>query len=200
MHTSSSFTSPGAECSEAASDRELVRQIQQGSDQAATLLYEKYAVRLKKLADRQMSTEVRRVNEPEDIVQSAFRSLFRGVNSGCFDAPEGRSLWSLLTVIAIHKVCRKATRDRNVSAVSLNGENSDAPEVFDFPDGLSPEQFEASLREAIEGLRPGEQSIVQLRVQGFTVEEISDRLQMSCRTIERTLQRIREKLADELSL
>jgi DNA-directed RNA polymerase specialized sigma24 family protein len=37
-----------------------------------------------------------------------------------------------------------------------------------------------------------------MRVQGFTVEEISARVDRSCRTVERTLQRIREKLSEKL--
>lgn len=178
------------------SDQDLVILIQAGDDDAATLLYDRYSTRLKLLADQQMSQGVRRVFEPEDIVQSAFRSLFRGVNAGSYCAPEGRSLWSLLAVIAINKVRRKATRDRSVVAVSLESASSDDQTAIDVPDSLSPEQFESSLREAIESLRPAEQEVVQLRVQGFSVEEISDRLQRSCRTIERTLQTIRAKLAE----
>ncbi len=178
------------------SDHDLVMLIQAGDDDAATLLYDRYSTRLKLLADQQMSQGVRRVFEPEDIVQSAFRSLFRGVNAGSYCAPEGRSLWSLLAVIAINKVRRKATRDRSVVAVSLEAASSDDQTAIDVPDSLSPEQFESSLREAIESLRPAEQEVVQLRVQGFSVEEISDRLQRSCRTIERTLQSIRAKLAE----
>jgi len=176
------------------SDHDLVALIQGGDDDAATTLYERYSERLKSLANKQMSPVVRRVFEPEDIVQSAFRSLFRGVSCGSYSAPEGRSLWSLLAVIAMNKVRRKATRDRSVRAVSLEA-SSDGHSALDFADALSPEQFESSLKEAIESLRPGEQEVVQLRVQGFSVEEMSDRLQRSCRTIERTLQNIREKLA-----
>ena len=175
-------------------DHDLVALIQGGDDDAATQLYQRYSERLKTLANKQMSPGVRRVFEPEDIVQSAFRSLFRGVNCGSYSAPEGRSLWSLLAVIAMNKVRRKATRDRSVRAVSFGNFSADQSTI-DVADSLSPEQFESSLKEAIESLRPGEQEVVQLRVQGFSVEEMSDRLQRSCRTIERTLQNIREKLA-----
>ena len=174
--------------------------IRQGNDDAATALYQRYAARLRGLADRKMSHGVSRMFEPDDIVQSAFRSLFRGVSAGMYEAPEGSSLWSLLAVIAIHKVQRKATRDKSVLATSFPDCSSGDSEGLDFEGHLSPEQFECSLREAIEGLKPAEREVVELRVQGFSVEEISDRLQRSCRTVERTLQRIREKLAEELAL
>ncbi len=180
------------------SDETLVVRIQSGDDAAATELYQRYSTRLRVLADRQMSSAIRRTHEADDIVQSAFRSLFRGVNSGAYTAPEGQSLWSLLAVIAIHKIRRKATRRKSVATLSLDdsAEHHSAQESIEAD--VSAEQFESSLRESIEGLRPNEQKIVELRVQGFSVVDIANCLQNSCRTVERTLQRIREKLAAEL--
>ncbi|MBL8817692.1 MAG: sigma-70 family RNA polymerase sigma factor [Planctomyces sp.] len=180
------------------SDRLLAERIRTGDEGAAEELYQRYALRLRGLADRQMSAGIRAMHEPEDIVQSAFRSLFRGVVSGDYVAPEGSSLWSLLAVIAIHKVRRKASRNRSVAASSMPLSDSGIAEFDVAAEGLTAEQFECSIREAIEQLRPAEQEIVHLRVQGYTVEEISDRLQRSCRTIERSLHSIREKLADVL--
>lgn len=184
--------------SEDVPDEMLIERIQSGDDSAAAELYHRYAARLRVLADRQMSSAIRRTHEADDIVQSAFRSLFRGVNSGTYTAPEGQSLWSLLAVIAIHKVRRKATRNKSVKAVSLDDSSEHPPDHDQFEADVSIEQFESSLRESIEGLRPNEQKIVELRVQGFSVLDIADHLQNSCRTVERTLQRIREKLAAEL--
>lgn len=181
------------------SDRTLVRKLRDGDESAATELYQRYAGRLFGLADRQMSAGIRRTHEPDDIVQSAFRSLFRGVSSGSYDAPEGNSLWSLLAVIAIHKVRRKASRDRSVKATSFiqpDGEQSSSQQV---PDTISEQQFEYSMNETIEFLNEQEKQIVGLRVQGYTVEEISSEVGRACRTIERTLQRIRQKLSEKLA-
>ncbi len=179
-------------------DRTLVSRLRRGDEVAATELYRRYAARLHGLADRQMSSGIRRTIEPDDIVQSAFRSLFRGVSAGSYEAPEGHSLWSLLAIIAIHKVRRKASRDRSVPASSFQGPDGEPPSSQQFAATVSEQQFESSLKEAIEFLQPQEREIVELRVQGFTVEEISQRAGRSGRTIERTLQRIREKLSDRL--
>jgi len=193
------FRKPLANSSESdVTDRLLVARLKDGDESAATELYRRYASRLHGLADRQMSAGIRRTHEPDDIVQSAFRSLFRGVSSGSYDAPAGNSLWSLLAVIAIHKVRRKVSRDRSVSAgsfVQLEDEPSSSQEI---PGTISEQQFESSLSESIEFLQQHEREIAGLRVQGFTVEEISERVQRSCRTVERTLQRIREKLSEKL--
>ena len=180
------------------SDKSLVSRLRDGDEAAAAQLYRRYAARLHGLADRQMSAGIRRTHEPDDIVQSAFRSLFRGVAAGSYQAPEGNSLWSLLAIIAIHKVRRKASRDRSVAANSFQGPHGDPGSSAQFEATVSEQQFESSLSEAIEFLQPQEREIVELRVQGFTVEEISQRVGRSGRTVERTLQRIREKLSDRL--
>ena len=69
-------------------DRMLVARLKDGDETAATELYRRYAGRLHGLADRQMSAGIRRTHEPDDSVQSAFRSLFRGGSSGSYDAIE----------------------------------------------------------------------------------------------------------------
>ena len=179
-------------------DRSLVARLKDGDETAATELYRRYAARLHGMVDRQMSAGIRRTHEPDDIVQSAFRSLFRGVSSGSYDAPAGNSLWSLLAVIAIHKVRRKVSRDRSVVAGSFVQMENEPSSFQEIPGTISEQQFESSLNEAIEFLQPHEREIVALRVQEFTVEEISERAARSCRTVERTLQRIREKLSEKL--
>jgi len=180
------------------SDRSLVAQIRSGDQEAANALYERYSQRLFGLAHRQMSERVRRLTEPEDIVQSAFRSLFRGVYSGSYDAPEGCSLWQLLAVIAMNKVRRKVSRDKSVQPSLSIGVSSSEGAAIDVPEVRETEGLENALRDALECLRPMEQDVVRLRVQGFTVEEISEKLNRSRRTVERTLQQARESLADHL--
>ncbi len=57
-----------------------------------------------------MADLLRAQTEPEDIVQSVFKSVFRGMNTGNYDAPQGGTLWHLMAVIAVHKVRRNARR------------------------------------------------------------------------------------------
>ena len=42
--------------------------------------------------------------DPEDIVQSVFRTFFRRATLGQYTVPEGEELWKLLLVIALNKV------------------------------------------------------------------------------------------------
>ena len=87
-----------------ASDQTLVIAVRNGDQRSATELYDRYARRAFGLVHAQMSNWLATVTEPDDIVQSVFKSVFRGVTSGKYEAPEGNTLWSLIAVIAVQIV------------------------------------------------------------------------------------------------
>ncbi|MCU0714650.1 MAG: RNA polymerase sigma factor [Pirellula sp.] len=181
------------------SDQSLILEVRSGSQQAAAALYERYAPRILGLVSSQMNDALRAQVEPQDIVQSIFKSLFRGVSAGKYDAPEGGTLWQLMAVVAIHKVRRNGAKRHALKRDSRRTHSIDALEGEDFVGKASPEEFEAALFETTECLKPAEKSVVLLRVQGFTVEEISQRTERSHRSVERLLQSARERLAKVLS-
>src|SRR6516162_9882809 len=86
------------------SDRSLLRRFQQGQTDASTELYLRYAQRLMAVAASQTSSDLARRVDPEDIVQSVFRTFFRRATLGQYAVPEGEELWKLLLVIALNKV------------------------------------------------------------------------------------------------
>lgn len=181
-------------------DSSLIVEIRDGSEAAATQLYDRYARRLFGLVKSQMGSRLRSTTEPEDIVQSVFKSVFRGVQSGGYDAPPGDTLWNLVAVIAVHKLRKTASRQtaqcRDVArSVPLNDVGGQLQES-----APTMESIEASVRETLDLLRDGEREVVLLRVQGYSVEEISEKLGRSRRTIERNLQRSRQRLAAVLEL
>ena len=55
-----------------------------------------------------MSAKLARRMDAEDVVQSAFRSFFSGVNRDQFQLEESGDLWRLLVVIALNKLRRQA--------------------------------------------------------------------------------------------
>lgn len=181
-----------------ASDQALVVAVRNGDQNSASELYDRYARRVFGLVRAQMSNWLATVTEPDDIVQSVFKSVFRGVASGRYEAPEGNTLWSLVAVIAVRKTtCRArhhfaATRDsnRNVPLESLG--DSELATIYDC------QGLELDLKETLESLRESDQRVLLARIQGHSVEEIADTIGRTTRTVERSLQRIREKLADLL--
>lgn len=161
------------------------------------MLYDRYARRVFGLVESKLGARLRASTEPEDVVQSVFKSMFRGVQSGHYDAPPGTTLWNLLAVIAVHKLRRKAVhyaaqcRDskRNVSLEVVDGVSLDESSL---------EFLEMTLRETLETLRPLDREILSLRIERYTVDEISDQTGRSRRTVERSLQRSREQLSSLL--
>ena len=101
------------------SDGSLLRRIQGGEEDAATELYLRYSNRLINLARNNTAPELAVRFDPEDVVQSVFRSFFRRASTGGYDVAEGGELWRLLLVLALNKVRALAihhrSQKRNVS-------------------------------------------------------------------------------------
>lgn len=180
------------------SDRSLIAKIREGDGIAAEGLYRKYSDRIMGLVQSQMGELLRSVTEPEDIVQSVFKSVFRGVLSGAYEAPEGQTIWQLLAVISVNKVRRKARSQlaerRDIRRTSALDGESEAGLALDN------QEIELSVKEALQKLEPLDQVVVQYRLEGHTVEEIAAQTERSRRTIERSLQRIRDQLTEMLEI
>ncbi len=175
----------------------LVRRLRGGDENAASQLYDRYSRRLMSMIGKKMCSRMRRSTEPEDVVQSVLRSVFMGVRSGHYEAPAGSTLWNLMAIIAMRKLQK---RYREMNQPSKGGdrrldETIDWDEVID---GQSLEVLEEGIREFLEPLRPAEKEIVTLRLHQYSVEEISQRIGRSRRSIERILQRCRSQLSAQL--
>ena len=105
----------------APSDRSLLRRFRGGQPDAATELYLRYAERLRALADKQCAPDLAPRLDPDDIVQSVFRTFFRRAAGGQYDVPEGEDLWKLFMVIALHKVRSAAAFLRAAKSAPITG-------------------------------------------------------------------------------
>jgi RNA polymerase sigma-70 factor (ECF subfamily) len=191
---------PGAEASrgEGASDRSLLRRFRSGQSDASTQLYLRYAKRLQALAASRSSPELARRVEPEEIVQSVFRTFFRRAARGEYDIPDGEELWKLLLVIALNKVRaagafhRAAKRDMRQTAGGA---------AFDRAVEAEPGRDEAALAvlrmvvdELLEAMPAPHRQMVEMRIEGYEVAEIAERAGRSKRSVERVLQDFRARL------
>jgi RNA polymerase sigma-70 factor, ECF subfamily len=183
----------------ASSDHSLLGRFRHGSEDAATQLYLRYAGRVRALARAQASPGLARRVDVEDIVQSVFGSFFRGASGGFYDVPVGEELWKLFLVIALNKIRAKgayhqaAMRDvrRSAGAEGLESCADDRTGA----DEASLAILQMTIDEALESLSPTHKEMVALRVEGYQVAEIAERTGRSKRTVERTLQEVRQKLA-----
>jgi RNA polymerase sigma-70 factor (ECF subfamily) len=182
---------PGA----APSDRSLLRRFRGGQPDAATDLYLRYAGRLRALAAGQCAPDLAPRMDPDDIVQSVFRTFFRRAARGQYDVPEGEDLWKLFMIIALHKIRsaaafhRAAKRDVRATATGLG----DAPGGQDpaAPDEMALTTLRMVIDELLGNLTPSMRAIVELRVEGHEVDEIARRTQRSRRSVERALHEFR---------
>jgi DNA-directed RNA polymerase specialized sigma24 family protein len=183
--------------------------LQAGGDSAAQHLWERYFHRLVHLARARLraARRVGAVEDEEDAALSAFDSFCRGAAAGRFPQLADRDgLWRLLVVITLRKVMAQAGRQaaRKRGGGRLVGESAiiagDAAEARGLDriaaDEPGPEVAAMvideyrRLRDRLgnEALR----QVLDLRLQGYTREEIADRIGCAERTVRRKLDLIRE--------
>ena len=180
------------------SDRSLLRRFRRGQHDGPTLLYLRYARRLRALAARQSAPGLAARVDPEDIVQSVFRTFFRRAAGGQYDVPEGEEIWKLLLVIALHKIrsagdFHRAAR-RDVRRTASGAAYDRALEAAGGRDEVALTVLCLVIDEILYALPSGHRPIIERRIEGYEVVEIAAQLQRSRRTVERVLQEFRRKL------
>lgn len=186
---------------------QLVVQFREGEQDAANEIFNRYVRRLVGLARSRLSEVMQRRVDPEDAVQSAYRSFFRRVANDDISLTGGGDLWRLLAGITVNKVrgqvefhtAKKRAVTREVaqnpfeSTISLSREAVDVmPEAVDVTATI--EELEAVMRD----LEPKQRRILELRLNGESVKEISREVSRTDRTVRRTLNLIRDRLEERL--
>src|SRR5262249_28947338 len=91
-----------------ASSNDLLARWRAGDEAAAAELFRRYASRLIGLARSRLSAQLHRRLDPEDVVQSVYRSFFAGAKDGRYQPPPGGELWGLLVAMTLHKLHQQA--------------------------------------------------------------------------------------------
>jgi RNA polymerase sigma-70 factor (ECF subfamily) len=178
-----------------ASDRVLLSQTREGRGEAFTLLYRRYANRLRAVVWSRTSLALAPRFDPEDVVQDVFSALFVEVVEGRCDVPEGENVWGFLVVIALNRVRALANwhqAARRDVRKTLGGDLSERL-VGSMP---APQEWPlVELRllsvEVLCRLLPTERRVVELRIEGYDIAAIAACVRVSTRTVERVLRRFR---------
>lgn len=179
------------------SDGSLLRRYRDGCQDAATLLYLRYAKRLRALARAQCSPDLARRVEVDDLVQSIFRSFFRGAQQGYYEVPAGDELWKLFLVIALNKIRARGAYHRAAKRdvrLTRGGEALDRSLESLHHDEAACAFLQVTMDEALGQLPEAHRRVVQLRIEGHEVASIAERIGRSKRTVERLLQEARKRL------
>ena len=112
------------------------------------------------------------------------------------------SLWGLLVVITVRKCGREVRRfhgpERDVRRDAARPNTEDTPSSWE-PVARDPTPAEAAmlaetLEEFMRGLKERERQILELRLQGYTVPEISTTVGRTEYTVEGVLKQVRKRL------
>ena len=172
------------------SDAELLTRYRSGDQDAAGLLHERYAARVTKLAQQWMSEDLKTRLDADDVAQSVFRTFFRRVSGGQYNAPEQEELWRLLLTIALNKMRNSASRHRAAKR-GVGRTTSLEPDAVSDIDPQSEVVIKMLVEEVLLQLGPEQRDLVRMRIMGCTVDEIAEASQRSKRSVERTLQEFR---------
>jgi RNA polymerase sigma-70 factor (ECF subfamily) len=183
--------------------RGLLHRLRSGEDAAAREVFERFAGRLIALARGQFNQLLARKVDPEDVVQSAFKSFFVRHREGKLAVADGGGLWNLLTLITLRKCADRAAyfqadrRDAAREATGPASEDRPHPTLAALDREPRPEEA-VILAETVEhlfrDLSVHEYPILELSLQGYTVPEISEQLGRAERSVRRLRERIRKRL------
>ena len=89
---------------------DLFKRYQDGDEQAATDLYNRYVERLIGLARSRISKKLARHVDPEDVAHSVYRSFFRQAREDRYTLEKSGDLWRLLAGITVNKVLQQVEK------------------------------------------------------------------------------------------
>src|SRR5580704_15935005 len=95
-----------------ADDRDLIAAFKAGSETAARELFDRYCEKLMRLARRRIGQRMTTRVDPEDVIQSAFRTFFTRVRNDEFTFEGENDLFKLLVRLTVNKALRQIAHHR----------------------------------------------------------------------------------------
>lgn len=173
-----------------------------GDSRAAQRAWEYYYERLIPLARRKLGGSARRIADEEDVVLVAFNSFLQGLKEGRFPRMEDRNdLWQVLVMLTARKaIDQRHYEQRQKRAGGEPHPSSDRDSAFAALSqviGSEPTPaFAAEVTEQLEILLmalndSNLKGIALGKLEGYTNQELAQRMDCGVRTIERKLNLIR---------
>ena len=180
LHRMRLVASP-ADASEAASDMELAQALIKGTPNAPELAWERYAPLVHRIVSRAIGPDA----EVEDVTQEIFYRLFSRI--GTLRKPEALRSFVISFAIRIVKWELRRRRARRWLTLSETGEVPDEQlMVMDAESRYALRRLYALL----DRLSTRERLVLVLRhVEGMTLEEIAEAMELSLATVKRGLRR-----------
>jgi RNA polymerase sigma factor (sigma-70 family) len=186
---------------------ELLRRWQAGDQSAATLLFRRYFARLHALVVTQLPERMAARLDADDVVQAVFGVFFSAAREGRYVLERTGDLWRLLAAIAIgqvrheHKRHSADKRSFRREQLPLPLRDAVAEEDLWLADEPTPEEavlLADEVQQLLKPLNPAQRRIVELRLQGFLIEEIAVAVGCSERTVRRGMEQVKDHLQKRL--
>ncbi|HXG11211.1 MAG TPA: sigma-70 family RNA polymerase sigma factor [Gemmataceae bacterium] len=179
---------------------DLMARLRAGDNEAAAQVFNRFAHRLIALAQSRLDRHVRTKVDPEDVLQSVFRTFFLRCAAQQMDLSSWDSLWGMLVVITQRKCGRRvgyyhaARRDvaREVSRTpAADPSAADWDVCADEPTPSEAAILTETVEQLLDRLEGRQRQILVLSLQGFSPPEISSQLGCTERTVYRVLERVK---------
>jgi len=188
-----------------------IEQLAASEREAANRLWQHFCRRLMSFARNRLSPTSRRVYDEEDAAISAFRSLCRGIESNRYPEINSRdNLWALLVVIAGRKIANRKRFDgqkKRAVRSTLTEDVFQSPNEGSLLQSLTSREPTPALAaevadtsEHLLSILPDDdlKRLVLLKLEGYTNEDAAEKMQVTRRTVQRKLERIRRCWLDTL--
>jgi DNA-directed RNA polymerase specialized sigma24 family protein len=186
--------------------------VRSGDDLDITQLWDRYFQRLVRVAGSRLPGHARRTMDEEDVALSAFHSFCERARKGQFpDLASRNDLWRVLFTITVRKAvaAMRHQKRKKRGGGQVLGESALGQGDTTITEGLSrflgkeptPDdavRFAEQLEVLLEKLGDATLRTITLqRLEGFSSEEIAAGLGLSTRTVDRKLQLVRAKWAED---
>jgi RNA polymerase sigma-70 factor, ECF subfamily len=172
------------------------------AEEASRALFQQFSQRLIGLARCHLDARLKNKVDPEDVVQSAYKSFFLRYGDQTLATQGSDALWSLLTLITLRKCADRARyyradcRDVNQEVRAAVGSE---PEFWREAVSREPTPEHAvvlaeTVEKVLREVGADERLVVELSLQGYSTQEISEQLSRAERSVRRLRERVRKYL------
>jgi RNA polymerase sigma-70 factor (ECF subfamily) len=179
---------------------ELMARLRGGDEEAARRVFGQFAQRLIALARSRLGSRLRQKVDPEDVLQSVYKSFFTRHAQGQLAPANWDNLWTLLTVLTLRKCSRwverfhTGRRHLDAEVAGATGSSDSWQAVARDPTPEEAAMLTETVERLLESLEGRERQMVALALQGASVAEIAGEVGRTRRTVQRLLARVKDRL------
>jgi DNA-directed RNA polymerase specialized sigma24 family protein len=174
-----------------------IGQLQAGDSAAARPLWDRYFHRLVGLARKRLKDAPRRAADEEDVALSAFDSFCRNAEAGRFpDLTDRDGLWRVLATFTLRKAAHHVRDAARLKRGGGSGVEAGAELIAEVIGREPSPELAAEVAEECGRLLtaladPDLRQVALLRMDGYSVDEVADRVGCAPRSVKRKLSLIR---------